>query len=127
MVRRAPQTDLLGSRGLFAVGTIVFVIMSSWGLQQLWELCLALALFAACSATFVVRQLTLGHKKGGGTPGWLLFAALAFGIAGLSVLGFYFWTDHKWDALPLIGLVLLLVRLGAVIPNRPILTRPMFW
>ncbi|MET9513184.1 GDSL-type esterase/lipase family protein [Streptomyces flavidovirens] len=109
--RQHPKLTYWGSRGLFAAGTVVFVDQSSRGLPR-WQLYLALALFIACSATFVVRQLTLGHTAGGGTPGWLIFAALVFGIAGLSVLGFYLKTDHKWDALLLIGLVLLLLGLG---------------
>ncbi|MFI1400739.1 hypothetical protein [Streptomyces sp. NPDC020681] len=110
--KQHPKLTYWGSRGLFAAGTIMFVVMSSWGLHQRWELYLALALFAACSATFVLQQLTLGHDEGGGTPGWLRFAALALVIAGLGVLSVYLFTDYKWDALPLIGLVLLLLGLG---------------
>lgn len=101
-----------GPRVMFVGGAVLLVVESSRGVP-LSELRLALYVFGACSAVFIVRQLWVGHQQGpgGNPPRWLVRAAAFLTAAGVLVLvaplaGF------EGDALPLVGSVLLLLGLG---------------
>ncbi|MEV0411744.1 SGNH/GDSL hydrolase family protein [Streptomyces sp. NPDC050448] len=115
-----------GPRTLFVVGAVVLVVESSRGVP-LPELYLALGFFAVCSAVFVGRQLGLGHERdpGGHSPRWLLCAAALLSIFGVAALVAHL-AGLAWDALPLVGSVLLLLGLGWFVevwrgaePGRP--------
>ncbi|MFF1482581.1 hypothetical protein ACFVYD_34390 [Streptomyces sp. NPDC058301] len=101
-----------GPRGLFVGGAVVLVVESSRGVP-LAELRLALYVFGACSAVFIVRQLRVGHQRGPGRipPRWLVLAAAFLTAAGVLVL-LTPLAGVEGDALPLVGSVLLLLGLG---------------
>lgn len=101
-----------GPRVMFVGGAVVLVVESSRGVP-LWELRLALYVFGACSAVFIVRQLWVGHQQGpgGDAPRWLVRAAAFLTAAGVLVLVAH-RAGFKGDALPLVGSVLLLLGLG---------------
>ncbi|MFB6810084.1 GDSL-type esterase/lipase family protein [Streptomyces sp. NPDC056387] len=115
-----------GPRLLFVTGAVVLVVESSRGVP-LPELYAALGFFVLCSAVFVGRQLGIGHEPGPGAqaPRWLIRAAALLSAAGAAVLAAHV-AGVDWDALPLVGSVLLLLGLGWFVeawrgaaPGRP--------
>ncbi|PKV83060.1 GDSL-like lipase/acylhydrolase family protein [Streptomyces sp. TLI_146] len=110
--RRGRMALWWGPRVMFVGGAVLLVVESSRGVP-LWELRLALYVFGACSAVFIVRQLWAGHQRGpgGDTPRWLVRAAAFLTAAGVLVLVAHL-AGVEGDALPLVGSVLLLLGLG---------------
>ena len=92
-------------RVLFVIGACVLVWVSASGASLGW-LYAALTFFGVVSAVFVGRQLLHGQRPG---P-WLIPTGAALSLLGLVTLASY--PLLEFDALPLVGAVLLVLGLG---------------
>jgi lysophospholipase L1-like esterase len=90
---------------LFVIGACVLVCVSASGASLGW-LYAALSFFGVVSAVFVGRQLLHGPRPG---P-WLIPTGAALSLLGLVTLASY--PLLAFDALPLVGTVLLVLGLG---------------